>query len=257
MNMALSAREGSGPKTFARGLHILDALFKAGDEGLKVTEIAALTQIQRPTVYRFLDVMVEQGFATEAESSRKYVFNYQRLTRGTGLADTVERLKPVLQRISAQTGDSSFLIRRDGGDSLCVHREVGSYPVQVLAVTIGHRQPLGVGAAGLALLSHLAAQDIEIVLTGNEGLLPHYGGMTVAQMRRLIKSTQERGWSAVGNSAVPGVLGVGVPILRPEGQPLFAVSVSSILDRMPVARQRFIIEVIRRELNAAHVQYAI
>ncbi|WP_227163463.1 IclR family transcriptional regulator, partial [Lactiplantibacillus plantarum] len=67
-------------------------------------------------------------------------------------AEAVRGLRPVLRQISDVSGDSAFLICRAGGDSLCLHREVGNYPVQVLAVTIGHRQPLGVGAAGLALL---------------------------------------------------------------------------------------------------------
>src|SRR3546814_14240930 len=55
---------------------------------------------------------------------------------------SVAQLAPAMRRISAHTGDSSFLICRVGSDSLCLHREIGSYPVQVLAVTIGHRQPL-------------------------------------------------------------------------------------------------------------------
>ena len=248
--MAMADEEGSGPKTFARGLRIMDVLYQAGEDGLKVTDIASLANVHRPTVYRFLDVMVEQGFALQVSEPRKYAFNYQRLRRSQAQGLSIERLKPVLQRITAQTGDSSFLVRRDGADSLCVHREVGSYPVQVLAVTIGHRQPMGVGAAGLALLSNLAPEDIDMVLSTNQALLPRYGGMTQEHMRRLIKNTQERGWSAVGNAAVPGVLGVGLPILRPGSHPIFAVSVSSILDRMPLARQRFIIDVIRKELAA-------
>ncbi len=247
--MAGSGPQAPGPKTFARGLQIMDVLCQAGEEGLKITDIAALTHIHRPTVYRFLDVLIEQGYAIQSATPRRYVFNYERLARRAGLADAIEKLKPVLQRICAQTGDSCFLVRRDGANSLCVHREVGSYPVQVLAVTIGHRQPLGVGAAGLALLSNLSTDDIEQVLASSRDELPHYGGMTEDNMRRLIRTTQERGWSAVGNAAVPGVLGVGLPILRPGGQPIFAVSVSSILDRMPLARQRFIVDVIRKELE--------
>src|SRR3546814_3144136 len=48
----------SGPKTLRRGLQIIEVLRAAGDEGLKIADIAALTGIQRTTVYRFLDVLV-------------------------------------------------------------------------------------------------------------------------------------------------------------------------------------------------------
>ncbi|TEA74264.1 IclR family transcriptional regulator [Allopusillimonas ginsengisoli] len=248
--MATQEADTTGPKTFARGLLIMDVMHRAGGDGLKVAEIARQTGVQRTTVYRFLDVLVEQGYLLEPDAQRRYVFNYARFAASSTLAGTIEQLKPVLQRISAQTGDSSFLIRREDGDSLCVHRELGSYPVQVLTVTIGYRQPLGVGAAGLALLSNLADDDIELVLAANDKKLVRFGGMTASQMRRLIQNTRERGWSAVGNAAVPGVMGVGVPILRHSGAPIFAVSVSSVMNRMPLKRQRFIIDVIRRELEA-------
>jgi DNA-binding IclR family transcriptional regulator len=130
---------------------------------------------------------------------------------------------------------------------------VGTYPVQVLSVTIGHKQPLGVGAAGLALLANLPKNDIEQILHANKNILPTFGGMTCEQMEQLIRSTLERGWSAVGNAAVPGVLGVGVPILHRSGHPIFAISVSSVIDRMPLARQRFIVELIKKELALAIV----
>lgn len=243
----------SGPKTFRRGLQIIEALRAAGDDGLKITDIAALTGIQRTTVYRFLDVLVDQDYVQPATEDRVFIFNHAHFAGGPAATYSIDRLKPVLARISAQTGDSSFLVRRENGDSLCVHREVGTYPVQVLSVTIGHKQPLGVGAAGLALLANLPKDDIEQILHANKNRLPTFGGMTCEQMEQLIRSTLERGWSAVGNAAVPGVLGVGVPILHRSGLPMFAISVSSVIDRMPLARQRFIVELIKKELALAIV----
>lgn len=226
----------------------MEAIRAAGDDGLKITDIAQATGIQRTTVYRFLDVLVNEGYVFPATEDRFFVFNHNRFQQPASLDHMIELLKPVLQRISAQAGDSSFLVRREGEDSLCVHREVGSYPLQVLSVTVGHRQPLGVGAAGLALLANLPQDDIDIILDANQGQLARFGGMTREQMERLIKSTLERGWSAVGNAAVPGVMGVGVPVMRRSGVPLFAISVSSVIDRMPLKRQRFIIDLIKKEL---------
>ncbi|KAG1434812.1 hypothetical protein G6F57_021411 [Rhizopus arrhizus] len=127
-------------------------------------------------------------------------------------AQAVRGLRPVLRQISDVTGDSAFLICRAANDSLCLHREVGNYPVQVLAVTVGHRQPLGVGAAGLALLAALPPAEADEVVAQNEQVLRAYGGMTGVQMRRLVENTRDRGWSVVGNAAVPGVLGVGVAL---------------------------------------------
>ena len=239
----------SGPKTFRRGLQILEVLRAAGSEGLRIPEIAALTGIQRTTVYRFLDVLLETGYIHELPSGRLFAIRDD-IFRGPAIpSPQIERLKSVMRRISAECGDSTFLIRRVGADSLCVHREVGTYAVQVRAVSIGHLQPLGVGAAGLALLSSFADDDVKDILETNAAVLPRFGGMSCDKLQFLIRSTRERGWSVVANAAVPGVLGVGLPVPNRSGQPEFAISLSSVTERMPPARQRMVVATIRQHLG--------
>lgn len=241
----------STPKTFIRGLTIMEAVHKAGPDGIRIPEISRRTGIQRSTVYRYLDALIQMNYVHVSADTQTYVFNDARFVHDVTDTHSVEALKRTLRRTSDRTGDSSFLVRRDQGDSLCVHRELGSYPLQVLAVTIGHRQPMGVGAAGLALLSNLHQNDIDDVLKLNEPRLPAFGGMTRDQMERLIRSTRERGWSAVGNAAVPGILGVGIPVPRQAGHPIYAISVSSVMERMSLKRQRFVVGVMREELKLA------
>ncbi|HYG43217.1 MAG TPA: IclR family transcriptional regulator C-terminal domain-containing protein [Bordetella sp.] len=238
----------AGARTLRRGLHILAALRRA-PEGLDIAGIAHALAIQRTSVYRYVSVLVEEGYAMrDAQTGR-----YRVPSTGAQPIDeqtlSVAQLAPAMRRISDDTGDSSFLICRVGTDSLCLHREIGSYPVQVLAVTIGHRQPLGVGAAGLALLAALPVDEAEAIMQQYREALRSYGHMTVARMRLLVEATRNRGWAAVGNAAVPGVLGVGVALRDRSGYPRLAISVSCILDRMPAARQRHIADQIRREIG--------
>ncbi|MBO1111723.1 IclR family transcriptional regulator [Bordetella petrii] len=237
-----------GARTLRRGLHILAALRRT-PEGLDIAGIARALAMQRTSVYRYISVLAEEGYAVRDPQTGRY----RAASTGTHPVDeqtlSVAQLAPAMRRISGHTGDSSFLICRVGSDSLCLHREIGSYPVQVLAVTIGHRQPLGVGAAGLALLAALPADEAEALMQQNREALRSYGHMTVAHMRLLVEATRGRGWAAVGNAAVPGVLGVGVALRDRSGYPRLAVSVSCILDRMPAARQRTIADLIRREIG--------
>ncbi len=51
--------------------------------------------------------------------------------------------------------------------SHCIARQVGTHPVQILVIQVGTRQPMGVGAAGLALLqlpSPMALAGLPLVL---------------------------------------------------------------------------------------------
>lgn len=243
-----------GPRILRRGLRVLRVLREAGAGGLHVVDIARQAGMQRSTVYRYLDVLADEGYAVrEPDAARWRTAETATLMAADPHAAAVQRLRPAMRQISDVSGDSSFLIVRAGGDSLCLHREVGNYPVQVLAVTVGHRQPLGVGAAGLALLSALPDAEAQEVIEQNAGALRAYGGMTAAQMRRLVANTRDRGWAVVGNAAVPGVLGVGAALCDACGYPRLAVSVSSLIDRMPAARQRAMAEQIRAQLAQARL----
>lgn len=239
-----------GASTLRRGLHIFAALRRAPD-GLDINGIARALQMQRTSVYRYISVLIEEGYAIRDSQTGLY----RAVLVSPELADeqtlSIAQLAPAMRRISDQTGDSSFLICRVGSDSLCLHREIGNYPLQVLSVTIGHRQPLGVGAAGLALLAALPADEAEAVIRQNQEALQSYGKLTAAHMRLLVEATRDRGWAAIGNTAVSGALGVGVALRDRSGYPRLAISVSCILDRMPAARQRSIAELIRREIGDA------
>lgn len=242
---------GSGPTVLRRGLRILGVLRQAGMDSLHVMEIARLAGMQRSTVYRYLDVLVEEGYVLREQDGPWYRFVDFSIPSGIDPhAGAIRQLQPVLRRISDALGDASFLICRVGDDALCLHRELGSYPVQALAVAVGHRQPLGVGSAGLALLAAMPPEEARELIAHNERSMHAYGRMTGDQMRKLVDNTRARGWSVVGNSAVPGMLGVGVALCDNEGYPRFSISVSSLIDRMPAKRQHVIAEVIRREVKS-------
>jgi Transcriptional regulator len=232
------------------------AALRRAPQGLDIAGIARALSMQRTSVYRYVSVLVEEGYVVRDPYTGRYRAAATLADPVDGQALSIAKLAPAMRRISDETGDSSFLICRVGGDSLCLHREIGSYPVQVLAVTIGHRQPLGVGAAGLALLAALPDEEVDAVIEQNRDALRSYGNMTVERMRLLVATTRDRGWASVGNAAVPGVLGVGVALCDPFGYPRLAVSVSCILDRMPAARQRSIADLIRREIGQDHLRPA-
>ena len=242
----------AGSKTLRRGLQLFATLRMAGEAGLHVADLAAASGIARPSTYRLLAVLAEAGFVERAAEDPVFrICPVDQPPSGDARQRLIERMRPKMRRISDATGDSAFLVVRDGDDALCAHREIGDFPVQVLSVPIGHRQPLGVGAAGLAYLAALPPAEASAVIERSADSLQAYGRMTTAAMRRLVESARTRGWAVVGNAAVQGVLGVGVALLDGRGRPRLAISVSSLIDRMPPARQRAIAALIRGEMKGS------
>jgi DNA-binding IclR family transcriptional regulator len=65
--------------------------------------------------------------------------------------------------VVSEIGDTGFLTRRTGLDTVCVARQIGTYPIQVLAWDVGERRPLGVTNAGIAILSGMQADMLRSV----------------------------------------------------------------------------------------------
>lgn len=237
---------GEGCRTLKRGLDVLDLLSKVGDEGIRVVEICKALGLERAPVYRLLSTLLEAGYASH--SGRYHYTATSKLTFPA--RETVDRalaikLQPVLEEISERLGDAAFLVVREVNISHCIARQLGTHPVQVLPIGIGNRQPLGVGAAGLALLAALEEDEILKTMHQSALVLEQYGGMTPTRLKILVGATKERGWSVVANHATKGVLGVGVAVFSKAQIPIAAVSVASTLERMPKDRQRLTAHTIR------------
>jgi DNA-binding IclR family transcriptional regulator len=243
----------AGPRTLRRGLLVLKTLQEAGDGGLSVTQLSRQTGLQRPTIYRLLSALRESGFVAEVSGSKRVAALVSTPVAASGLMAQDRRIEiahPVMQHLAAVTGDAVFLVVRDGYESLTIWREIGPYPVQILATFVGKRQPLGVGSGGMALLSALDDETAEDIITHNSSQLEQYGGMTEREMRQLVKNSRTRGYAVVGNYAVRGALGVACALKDRRGNPYLSISVTAITERMPTTRQREIAGLIQEGLSS-------
>ena len=243
--------EDPGSRTLRRGLLVLVAVLAHGREGARVVDLCRTVALERATVYRLLATLLDTGYVAQRGRFR-YVAGARlaALAQPPGSSNLAVALQPVLARVSAVFGDAAFAVVREGALSRCIARHVGTHPVQMLVIQVGTRQPLGVGAAGLALLAALPDDEVEAAIAANTAALAQYGGMTPERLRLLVRTTRERGWSVVGNHASLGVLAAGMAVRDAEGKPVAAISVASTIDRMPRERQQRIARAMCEALDA-------
>lgn len=225
-----------GTQSIDRTFGVLKQVVAHGSHGLTVAELVALSGLERPTTHRIVRALERQGLLTRPTGSKRYILGdycRQMTAAFADRADLRKTCEPVLRAVSEETGNSAFLIGRMGFDSICLARVIGDYPVQVLTVNVGNRQPLGTGAGGLAMLSTLPKDEQDECIRVNAKRLGSYGELTESTLRAFIRATQHRGHALIGHYSVPGVTGIGVAMHNNAANTLLgAIATASIDSRM-------------------------
>ncbi|CAM3512019.1 IclR family transcriptional regulator [Bordetella sputigena] len=229
-------------QSVGRAIRLLRLVCGRRGGAARLSELISEGGLNKPTTHRLLKQLVQSGMLMQARDHRYYL-GPTALELGYSADHGFpirERAAPVLAEIARVTEDSVFLVVRVGWDSLCVARHMGAYPVKVFTVEPGHRQPMGVGAAGLAMLAALPAHEQELALNAIEPQLVRYPRLTAERLRSLIEVTRSKGWSAASDVAIEGVSAVGVPLLDRTGMPFAALSVGAVSLRMTKARGAYV-----------------
>lgn len=239
----------AGNRSLLRGLAVLDCVGRHGEKGVRVSELVRECGLERPTIYRLLATLIACGYVEQIERFR-YVLRGAHVSGTNSPLDQVTgQLSAVLKRVSEVSEDAAFAIIREGTQSHCIARHIGTFPVQALTVEVGRRQPLGVGAAGMALLASLPETDASEIIKANASALAAYGGMTPARLQLLLKTTRERGWSVVGNHVIEDILGVGIAVSALHFGVPAAISVAAPVQRMSQTRQQFLVKAMKKALE--------
>ena len=236
----------AGHATLRRGLAVLAALRDQGPDGLSVTDIARLTGIQRhhlPACWRPAER--RPGAARDGHQKYRAQLAVDPDTRSRD--PRVRQLLPVLRRLADRTGDAVFLVVRDEDDSISLHREIGSYPVQILATYAGKRQPLGVGS-GAAWRSWPPCDGVARGIVEQFQPARRVRRHDAAGNARLIENTRARLFGGEQPRRARARWAWAARCWTRMARRCLAVSVTAIIDRMPAQRQREIAGWIKTEL---------
>jgi len=249
--MAATDSDGSpsGSQSVGRALALLRLVAGKNRTGVGLTQAMEASGLSKATVHRLLKEMLGSGLLMQGSHRRYHLgqFAYELGMVASSHFQVREICAPFLERIAADTGDTVFLVMRSGNDSFCLDRHSGSFPIKVYTVEVGNRQPLGVGAGGLALLSFLTGPERSEVLEAIEDRIPSYQGLSRGALEHAIDQTRQSGHSLIANHVVQGVTGVGVPVLDRIGRPIVAVSVATISSRLETDRRERVLQTLRQE----------
>jgi DNA-binding IclR family transcriptional regulator len=242
----------AGTQSIERTVALLRELATTSRHGNRLVDIAARTQIEYPTAHRMLQCLLQLRLVEKDPLTRRYCLGP--LVFELGLAATPrvnlrEVCEPMMGRLAEKTGDTVFLNVRSALDAVCIDRREGGYPIKALVYEVGARRPLGVGAGGLALLMRLPWQEIQHIVTQNGGRLAAYGRLSTQSVLAALKRARDSGYVSTASVIVPGVASVALPFAGEHGLPWAAVTISTVSSRMPAARQRELVGLLRAEIS--------
>jgi IclR family transcriptional regulator, acetate operon repressor len=144
---------------------------------------------------------------------------------------------PLMQHIRDQTGETVHLIVLDGehDEGVVVHRVDSDQSIRAF-VKVGSRSPLHATASGKAMLSRMPAAEVDRILDAGLAAYTRHTLTDPAALRAELAEFRESGYAVNEGGWRNEVASVSSPILRADGTPLGAVTISIPFSRFDGGR---------------------
>lgn len=158
-------RERGGIQSLERAFAILEDV-ASHREGTSLADLSKRVGLHNSTTFHLLKTMVRLGYVSQLKDSRRYRIGSRVFTLAAGALDENALLglaTPVLERLSADTGESSHFAIRAGDEIVVVARIAGAGMLQ-LADRTGAPRPAHATAIGKVLLASIPRDRLEQML---------------------------------------------------------------------------------------------
>ncbi len=211
-----------------KGMRVLMA-FDGQQRQLSLSQIAALTGFDLSAAQRFTYTLTVLGYLNKDEESRKYElspklldFAYHYLSS----SELVTRATPYLQQLSQETEETTNLTILDGTDVVFVQRIVSRHVLNPTVVT-GTRIPAYCTASGLALLSTMSDEEVDVILGASE--LRQHTPFTVVDPKKIklrLATFREQGYAHIKEEYFLGDVSTAAAVKDARGRGIGAVNVA-------------------------------
>ncbi|WP_417563798.1 IclR family transcriptional regulator domain-containing protein [Microbacterium sp.] len=214
-------------ESIARGLDVIRS-FDAAHPALSLSEVAARTELPRPTARRILTTLELLGYAHRVEDA--FMLTPRVLELGSayiGSMNIWQIVRPHLVELVAQTKESCSIAQLDGSDIVYVAR-VAVPKLVTLSVTIGTRFPAFATSLGKILLAALPPDELDAVLAtpSRSGVSPRWHPDR-RELDSALRDIRDRGWAVTDEQLALGIRSVATAITDDDGRTIAAVNVNA------------------------------
>jgi DNA-binding IclR family transcriptional regulator len=258
--MATASAFGQGIRRIST---VLQVLGRAPVEGLRLTDVAVETDLNKATAHRLLSGLSQVGLVDQDEATGRFHLGPEMFILGTAAARRYglnAAVHPHLVKLESKTSDTVYITVRAGFDLVCVDRYEGGYPIKVQTLNVGDRRPLGISAGGLVLLASLPEEELNRVIEANRERFANYPMLDVPKLYSLVEATRRQGYAFFDAYVIPEMSSIGVPIHGPDGKVIAALALAAISSRLQRERREVLLELMNaeaREIEAGLAEMTI
>ncbi|MCB8819900.1 IclR family transcriptional regulator domain-containing protein [Microvirga rosea] len=216
-----------------KGLAVIEA-FDADRPRMTLTDVANRTGITRAAARRYLKTLTRLNYA---DFDGRYFSLSPRILR-LGYAymassSLATRVQPFLERISAQTGESSSAAILDGDDIVYIARSA-TQRIMSVNLGVGTRLPAYCTSLGRAILAYQPDEALEAYLkrVRLEPRTPRT--LTKKQeLRAALETVRQEGCAVINEELELGLRSIAVPLFQANGTVRVALNIGTQAVRVP------------------------
>lgn len=218
----------SGPKNSVNAvrttLQVLEALKQ--HDGAGITDLATEIGVSKGTVHNHLSTLEHEDFVVKNDDEYHLGFRFLDLAhhakRRVNIYDLIQN---EVDGLAEKSGEMALYTLEEHGLGVCLYRSPGEDAVQA-PVYVGQRDTLHHTAVGKAILAHLPDERVEEIIE-TRGLEQRTEN-TITDPDELfdeLAEVRERGFAFNREETIPGLAGVGAPIIDQDGGVAGAISI--------------------------------
>ena len=241
---SLAENSVAGTAAFSKFMRVLQLVADSA-EPMGIADMAKATGFPRPTVHRIVAALQAERMLVEAGSSRAWTLGprlIQLASRSWSRSGLRMAALDALRALRDTTGETIHFAVPSGLSMVYIEKLESPSAVQ-MSSRIGTSVNLystAVGKAYLAALSREAAGDVMAQLN-YEPLTAHTVPHAAALLQQ-VDAVRAQGWSTDAQENEEGIYCFGGAVLGPDGAPVAAISVSTLLFRQ------------KEDVQAAYIQ---
>ena len=220
--------------------------FSVEEPELGVTELSDRLGLHKSTVHRLLTSLRRDGLVKRVPATRKYRLGISLIELGNTAVfnhAVLRIIHPYVHYVAQSVEESAILAVRDRDEVLCLLQ--ARSPDMREAVTWAPRAPLDSTSSGRVFLADMAEKELNALL--EKGLTP-WTPMTITdpgELRALLAQVREDGFATAFEQYKEGHNSIAVPIRRPDGTDLAALTARGYSYRFTHQRVMKAMEIMR------------